>query len=400
MAELELSIMSRGPTTTADLQPLLDQFQAEQRISVHLRVLDWNTAWADLLKVALYQYGPDVSEIGSTWLSSFVAMDALQPLTGFKAAAAGDPALFLSSSWQNGMLAQRVGEPALPWAIPWWADTRIIYYRRDLMARAGVAPAQAAFDSTERLAHTLGCLQSAGVPVPWTVPTHQSRMTVHNVASWVWGAGGEFVTDDGRHLLFDQPEARTGIRAYLDLARFIAEPARGLDDTQSDALFRQGQAAAAVSGPWLLQFVSPDVVAYVGIAFPPGVPFVGGSHLVLWKHAVHETAAVKLIRFLSGQHVQASFGRQAGLLPSRHDVLSNPPFSDDPFYKVMAQGLKAGRSFPSIPLWGLVEEKLNEVLGHLWADLLADPHLDLEKAITEHLEPLARRLSLTLRSRQ
>jgi multiple sugar transport system substrate-binding protein len=136
------------------------------------------------------------------------------------------------------------------------------------------------------------------------------------------------------------------------------------------------------------------------MALPPGIPFVGGSHLVLWKHAVHDAAAVKLIRFLTGQHVQSSFGRRAGLLPTRHDVLSNPPFSDDPLYQVVAQGLKMGRSFPSVPLWGLVEEKLNEVLGHLWADLLADPHLDLEKAVAEHLEPLARRLNLTLRSRQ
>jgi multiple sugar transport system substrate-binding protein len=400
MAELELSIMSRGPTTVADLQPLLDQFEAEQRVHVRLRVLNWDTAWADLLKVALYQYGPDVSEIGSTWLSSFVAMDALQPFVSSGASAAGDPSVFLSSSWQSGMLTQRMGEPALPWAIPWWADTRIIFYRRDLLAQAGVDLAQAAFDSPEHLAQTLAQLEAAGVPIPWVVPTHQSRMTVHNVASWVWGSGGDFISDDGRHVLFDQPETQAGICAYLDLARFLAEPARGLDDTQSDGLFGQGQAAAAISGPWLLQFASPEVVAHVGMAFPPGIPFVGGSHLVLWKHAVHDTTAVKLIRFLTGQHVQSSYGRQAGLLPTRHDVLSNPPFSDDPLYQVVAQGLKMGRSFPSVPLWGLVEEKLNEVLSHLWADLLANPHLNLEKAVAEHLEPLAHRLDLTLRSRQ
>jgi len=400
MAELELSVMSRGPTTVADLQPLLDQFEAEQRVHVRLRVLNWDTAWADLLKVALYQYGPDISEIGSTWLSSFVAMDALQPFVSSGVSAAGDPSVFLSSMWQSGMMAQRIGEPALPWAIPWWADTRIIYYRRDLLAHAGVDLSQAAFDSPGHLAQTLAQLGAAGVPIPWVVPTHQSRMTVHNVASWVWGAGGDFVTGDGRRVLFELPEARAGICAYLDLARFLAEPARSLDDTQSDALFGQGQAAAAISGPWLLQFASPEVVAQVGMAFPPGVPFVGGSHLVLWKHAVHDTAAIKLIRFLTSQHVQSSFGRRAGLLPTRHEVLSNPPFSDDPLYQVVAQGLKMGRSFPSVPLWGLVEEKLNEVLGHLWADLLADPHLNLEKAVAEHLEPLARRLNLTLRSRQ
>ena len=400
MPELELSIMSRGPTTVADLQPVLDQFEAEQRVHVRVRVLNWDTAWADLLKVALYQYGPDVSEIGTTWLSSFVAMDALHAFGSSGASAAGDPSAFLASSWQSGLMAQRPGEPPLRWAIPWWADTRIIYFRRDILAQAGVELAQAAFDSPGRLAQTLGRLQASGVPIPWAVPTHQSRMTVHNVAGWVWGAGGDFVSDDGRVVLFDRPAALAGICAYLGLARFLAEPARGLDDTQSDALFHQGRAAAAISGPWLLQFASPEVVAQVGMAFPPGIPFVGGSHLVLWKHAVHDAAAVKLVRFLTSQHVQSTFGRRAGLLPTRHDVLSNPPFSDDPLYQVVAQGLEMGRSFPSVPLWGLVEEKLNEVLGHLWADLLANPSLDLEEAVAEHLEPLARRLNVTLRSRQ
>jgi len=400
MADLELSIMSRGPATVADLQPLLDQFEAEQRVHVRLRVLNWETAWAELLKVALYQYGPDVSEIGSTWLSSFAAMDAFLPFVGLRASAAGDPSVFLPSLWQSGMLAQRVGEPASPWAIPWWADTRVIYYRRDLLAQAGIDLALGTFTTPEHLAQVLARLQAARVPIPWVVPTHQSRMTVHNVASWIWGAGGDFVTADGRHVLFEQPEAQAGIRAYLDLARFLAEPARGLNDTQSDALFAQGQAAMAISGPWLLQFASPEVVAQAGVAFPPGVPFVGGSHLVLWKHAVYDTAAVKLIRFLTGRQVQSGFVRRSGLLPTRQDALSGPPFSDDPLYQVVAQGLRMGRSFPSVPLWGLVEEKLNEVLGHLWADLLADPGLDLDRAIAEHLEPLVNRLNLTLRSRQ
>ena len=213
MAELELSVMSRGPTTVADLRPLLDEFEAEQRVHVRLRVLSWDTAWADLLKVALYQYGPDVSEIGSTWLSSFVTMDALQPFTGPGAPAARDPSIFVPSLWQCGMLAQRAGEPAMPWAIPWWADTRIIYYRRDILERAGVDPARAAFGSPQGLAQTLARLEAAGVPIPWVVPTHQSRMTIHNVASWVWGAGGDFVAADGRRVLFDQPEAQQGICA-------------------------------------------------------------------------------------------------------------------------------------------------------------------------------------------
>jgi len=398
MAELELTIMARGTTTPADLKPLLDEFEAKSRVSVRLRALGWDTAWAELLKVALYQHGPDVSEIGTTWLGSYIGMDALRPLTDYDVAAIGGPSAFIPSAWQSGSQIDPMTDKAVQWAVPWWADTRLIYYRRDILDHAGVEE-QAAFLSAERLEGTLARLQTAGVPVPWVVPTRQSRMTIHNVASWVWAAGGRFISDDGRRTCFHEPEARAGIRAYFELARYLAEPARNLDDTQSDAWFGLGKAAATLSGPWLLQFASPEVAANVGLTFPPGVPFVGGSHLVCWKHAGHSEAAIKLIRFLTSQRVQAGFGQRAGLLPTRPDVLSNPPYADVPLYRTVAQGLERGRSFPSLTLWGLVEDKLNEAFSQLWADLLANSDLDLEQAIAEHLEPMAQRLDLTLGSR-
>ena len=143
-----------------------------------------------------------------------------------------------------------------------------------------------------------------------------------------------------------------------------------------------------------MQFASPEVAAQVGMSHPRR-PARGGSHLVLWKHAA--TTAAVMIRFLTSHHVKGLCRRAASSPPGT--TCWSPRHSDDPLCRVMADGLKVGRSFTSVPLWGLVEEKLNEVLGLLWADLLADPGLDVEKAVAERLESLARKLNLTLRSR-
>ncbi len=400
MAELELSVMSRGAATEENLRELLEPFEVETGTRVRLRILSWDTAWADLLKVALYQYGPDVSEIGSTWLSSLAAMNALESLTSFRSVAYGDAAAYLPACWQSGLQAQQPGMPPLVWGVPWWADVRLLLYRRDLLAQAGIDE-QSAFASMGCLEETLQRLRAAGVTVPWVVPTQRSRMTVHNAASWVWGAGGQFVSDDGRQALFHQPAARAGLTAYLGLGRFLAELARGLDDDESDALYASGQAAVTISGPWVLRDRStdPHVAANTGVTLPPGVPFVGGSMLVLWKHALHDMAAVKLIRFLTSPTFEVAYGRRTGLLPTRLDVLSSPALADNPQYQVVVQGLRTGRAFPSVPLWGLVEEKLNEAVCQLWAELLAGPDLDLEKTVTGRLELLARKLNLAMRNR-
>src|SRR5258708_12566230 len=74
----EIEFSSMGPSAE-HIQPLLDQFEAANDIHVRLRPMSWDVAWGDLVRVALYGDGPDVSEIGSTWLGDFVAMNALHP---------------------------------------------------------------------------------------------------------------------------------------------------------------------------------------------------------------------------------------------------------------------------------------------------------------------------------
>src|SRR5260370_17937150 len=99
--ELELSIMADSP---AGIQPLLDQFESESGIRIRLRLLLWDTAWSDLVKVALYGDGPDVSEIGSTWLGDLVAMNALRPSAEAETASLERPSPFLPSAGQGGRL--------------------------------------------------------------------------------------------------------------------------------------------------------------------------------------------------------------------------------------------------------------------------------------------------------
>jgi hypothetical protein len=77
-------------------------------------------------------------------------------------------------------------------------------------------------------------------------------------------------------------------------------------------------------------------------------------------------------------------------------VLNGSPFADHPLYRVMSEGVKIGRPFPSFSAWGLVEDGLTAELTYLWAEVLADPHLNLDAAIDERLGTLARRLDLTL----
>src|SRR5262245_22237299 len=129
--EIEFSVM---PESADQIQPLLDQFEAEHHIHVRLRLLTWDTAWSDLVKAALYRDNVDVSEVGSTWLGDLIGMDALYPLSSKEIALLGKETAFLPEAWRGGA-------PALDsqqWGIPWLVGTRLLHYRRNLLARAGI----------------------------------------------------------------------------------------------------------------------------------------------------------------------------------------------------------------------------------------------------------------------
>lgn len=394
MSELEFSVMAHSPSTLDDLRPLLAKFEAEHRVSIKLRVFQWETGWTEVMKFALYGHGPDVSEIGSTWVGTLAATGTIRPFGIREIAAVGGRYAFLHPSWQSGYLA---GQPEM-WALPWLGNVRFVFYRQDLLQQAGIDPTQA-FRTPAQFVQTLARLQAAGVAVPLVIPTSNTLNTLHTAATWVWGAGGNFIDPSGKHPAINTADAFTGFRAYFDLHRFLAPAAQRLDTDQSDQVFLDGSAAVTISDPGLLNTLLKSPLAAPAIvrtALPPGVPFVGGSNLVVWRHSRNQKLATELIRFLTEQSTQAAYSQRARSLPVRLDALTGRPFATEPLFQPVVEGVKLGRSYPASRLWGLLEEKLVAELNAIWEELFVNPALDLHHTLDDHLRPLGLRLEAML----
>lgn len=388
--EIEFSIMAPN---AAGMMPLMEQFSAETGIRVRLRLLSWDTAWSDLIKVALYGDGPDVSEIGSTWIGDLVAMEAIRAFDANAINALGGTNYIMPAAWRNTRL---VGDEVV-WAIPWMVGARMMFYRRSLFERAGV-DAEKAFANAESFDEALRQLQAARVGVPWTVPTGVTHTTFLNIASWVWGAGGDFVTPDGKRTVFSQPSAQKGVRAYFALGKYLPLRVRGLNGLEPDTQFlNDAETAMTMSGPWLFQAARANLLDDLGAALPPGPSFVGGSYLVVWKHSPKADAARQLIHFLTRIPAQVEYSQVVGLVPVVPAAHNEPPYAGNPLWQTAIRGLNTGRTFPVTRSWGLMEDRLASALAGLWRDVLNDPSgVDLDAAIARRLDPLAKRLDLVL----
>lgn len=400
MVELELTIQEEYPESAGYMRELLKQFESQHRIRVTVKTIDWGQAWQDLVKVAIYRDGADVSQIGNTWVSSLIGMNALLPFKPQQIRRMGGAEVFLPELWST---ASPVGDTDI-WSIPWLAYARLIYYRKDWLEKVGLDGRQA-FSNAQKFNQTLKKLAEAGAPGPWSVSILPNVDILHNIASWIWHAGGSFTSPDGKRILFTQPEAMAGMRSYFELYRYLSSSDPSANEAV--ALGLSANAAVSITGPgtWIYDMANlvttpPEVAANTELALPVGVPFIGASNLVIWKHTRHPEQAAELVQFLVSREAQAFYNTKIGLLPSRLDVLSEPAFANDTHYQVMTEALKAGRTFPAISLWGLIEDRLPPGLALVGEEVLKNPGRDIAEILDEIVPPLAQRIERTLTQHQ
>jgi multiple sugar transport system substrate-binding protein len=395
LKEIELSTMVAGDSLD------LPAFEAQTFITARHRQFDWAAGWTNILQIALYQKGPDLSEIGSTWLENLNDMRALRPFTASELNSLGGDIAFLSNAWEQEVTTPAaVAAPRRVTSIPWILDTRLIYYRKDLLAQAGI-PEEEAFATPEAMYATLRALQNRGMAFPLGLAT--GGLSIHNLACWVWGRGGHFRSRDYRKIALVEPEARHGMADYFRLLRFLDPASRGADYTAINDRFARGEIAVMLNGQWLMQDIKnrraglcPEVLENTGYAMPPGVPFVGAAHLVVWRHSLYEQEAIQLISHLTSLPVLARVFQATGNFPARLAALNAAPFAGDPDYQLVGECIRRGRMMRSAHLWAGVEMRLNALCDQLWEDLFANPNLNLEHEIEVRIKDLAGRLEKTL----
>ena len=403
MTELNFSAMGDTTEEIEELIRLLKEFDERFNTKTKVRRLSWKDAWQRLLTVAVEGKGEDVSQVGSTWAPTLAALDSLRPFSESEVRSLGGPLRFVPAAWQTVQLEGR-GEV---WAIPWSVYTFVIFYRRDLLERAGVDESTA-LTTPEAMRETFSALQSAGIP-PWTIPINQNYLDLPHIASsWVRAYGGDFFGPVGRSPEFNTPHARKGMVDFFELYHFIPAELCGLDyDACLEEFFRNGKTAVMVAGleaysDALIENILPETQRdLIGVAALPGVSWIGGDHLVVWKTVRFDTrkenASLELIRSLTSAENQARLFREARILPSRLDAYAELEFQPEGMRPVLEKILQTARPHPPARLWRRTESMLVDMLCVIAREVLDSPTLDVQQIVERQSADYEKRFSLFLR---
>lgn len=290
----------------------------------------------------------------------------------------GGTSQFLPAAWES-VKPDNLNEV---WAIPWSIYTFVLYYRRDLLERSQLDP-EKAFATPEAMSETFTKLSKNGT-VPWAFPSLiPNADLVHIASSWARAHGGDLISTDGSNPLFAKAESSAGLIKFFELFPFIPPSLRGLSADACTQAFARGEVAVLVGGVEIADdllnspYATQQMRDSLGVTTLPGVPWVGGDHLVIWKNVRAdpklEIAALDLIHFLSSKEAQLLFYKLESILPARVDAYPEIKFSLDSTAATIQRVLQTGQPHPSHPLWRRIEAFLNEMLTDIGSTVLRQP---------------------------
>ncbi len=243
------------------------------------------------------------------------------------------------------------------YGVPWYVETRVLYYRTDLAKKAGWDKAPTTWDELSKFAADL---KGGRREVPRQPAARPDRLVAERAAVRVVQRRRASPTTSGTEYTIDSPEMTEALDYYKSFFDKGYSQTRLLDPGELENGFAKGTYGSFISGPWHIGLVedaglSKDKYAVAplpGKDSGPGTSFIGGGDLAVFKDAKNRDGAWKFVRWLSepddpGQVVrrgQGPAGRQGGLGHRRRSP-------SDPQLQVFGEQLDNALAPPAVPTW-------------------------------------------------
>ena len=353
-ATYSLTLWAMGREGEA-VQALTAEFERRHPgVKVRVQQIPWSAAHEKLLTAFAGDALPDVIQLGNTWIPEFAALDAILPLGDMDTAVDDVFPGILASSQIDGHLM----------AMPWYVDTRLLFYRRDLLAQAGIERPPLNWAEWQTALARIVALPG-GPRFGLLLPMNEWQPLVILALQ----AGSPLLRDDDRHADFQSPAFRRAFGFYLDLFRQGYAPALAeaqLSHVYQD--FAEGRFAFYITGPWNLGEFRQRLPARVQALWDtapmpgpdgPGVSLAGGSSLAVCRSSRQPEMAGALVKFLTQPEQQGAFYRLTGDLPARRSAWADPGLADAPHTGAFHQQLDQVRPTPKIPEWERIADKIS-----------------------------------------
>ena len=323
------------------LDVLAKDFMAQNPgVKVNVTPIAWEIAHDKLLTSVAGGQTPDVSQMGTTWMGEFAATGALEEVPD---------SIDMESFFEGARNTAIIDDT--PMGVPWYVETRLLYYRKDIAEKAGITEPPANWDELKAMAKAMKEQGGARYGIALAPDNWQEFLP------FVWQTGGEVT--EGENWNFDSPEVVEALeyyKSFFDEGLTAESVPEGFDVTQG---FVAGTHPMFFSGPWHMSLIEeqggPEFEGKWAIAQMPEqdsrTSFVGGSDLVVFKDSDNKDAAWKFVEYLSEPATQQKWYSTVSALPSVQSAWDQGELSTDEQLALFGEQLKDAKSPPPVPKW-------------------------------------------------
>ena len=348
-------VFAMGTDTSGTLEDLIKKFNEQNEgFQVRYRQMPSDTGqYFDQLRTELQAGASEIDVIGGDviWPAQFAAngwiLDRFQD---------SERAKFLPAPVDS-----LVYEGAI-YGVPWFTDAGMLYYRSDLLEKAGYSAPPKTWAELEEMA--LKTAQDTGTQDGFVFQGADYEGGTVNGLEYIWTNGGD-VLDGSGQVVIDSPQAIAGLETeHAMVERGVAPKAVSTyKEPETDPAFLGGRSVFARNWPYMYALAQDPETSnikpeQIGIAPLPagegGQSFsgLGGWNMMINANSQKQDQAWEFVKFMTSEEGQRQRALAATLLPTRKALYEDQQILDEvPVIRLGKEAIQSTKSRPVSPYY-------------------------------------------------
>lgn len=189
---------------------------------------------------------------------------------------------------------------------------------------------------------------------------------------FIWQNGGQIISEDGKSVGFDQPEAIEALKYNISFIKEGLSPTQAqMSETAASELFSSGKIAMMFDGPWMVPEYKKNADLNVAVV-PKGkqrAVAIHGLANVIAANTKHKDAAWKFVQFLGSKEAAEVYAKTGTVIPAYNGTqdawLQSVPNLN---LKAFIDGVEYSVPLPSVKNTGEIWQYETDILKKAWSE--------------------------------
>ena len=274
------------------------------------------------------------------------------------------------------------------YAVPHKLDSSVFFYNKDLFKQAGLDPEKPPKNFAEILDYARKITALGNGVTGFDIAGSCGGCGVYTLFPYAWADGASVLSDDGRKVDIDNDSFKAIFTLYKQLTdeKLVDSSDKTQDGSTWPANFLAGKVGMLPLGSPIVGDLLKQTKFQWGVTAlmaPDGgkaSTFIGGDVAGISATSPHRTQAWDFLKWTLEEQAQVEIIAKNGDLPGRTDLAGNKYTAADPRTKLIADGLKDGRTPFALPFGDLFNNPNGPWVATIRAAIYGN---DIDKALAD-----------------